>query len=133
MEPLVTVVPDAYIDLLERPLFGHLGTTRPDGDPQVNVMWFDWDGELLRFTHIPKRQKYRNLQANPHISLSVADPDDGYRYVEVRGVVERIEDDPGGRFYMELSARYGEPMTEPPPDAADRIIIVVRPTKAVTH
>jgi PPOX class probable F420-dependent enzyme len=133
LEPIVSVVPESYVDLLERPLFGHLGTTRPDGDPQVNVMWFGWDGELLRFTHIPKRQKYRNIQANPHVSLSVADPDDGYRYVEVRGVVERIEDDPGGRFYMELSARYGEPMTEPPPDADDRIVIVVRPTKAVTH
>ena len=91
-----------YVDLLERPLFGHLGTMRPDGRPQVNVMWFDWDGELLRFTHIPQRQKYRNLQANPRISLSVADPDDGYRYLEVRGLLERIEDDPGGKFYMEL-------------------------------
>jgi hypothetical protein len=34
---------------------------------------------------------------------------------------------------MELSARYGHPMTAPPDDAADRIVLVVRPTKAVTH
>ena len=129
----MSVVPDTYVDLLERPLFGHLGTTRPDGSPQVNVMWFDWDGELLRFTHIPQRQKYRNLEADPRISLSVADPDDGYRYLEVRGELERVEDDPGGRFYMELADRYGQPMSQPPKDADDRIVLVVRPTKAVVH
>lgn len=128
-----SVVPPDFVDLLERPLFGHLGTTRPDGSPQVNVMWFGWDGELLRFTHIPQRQKYRNLQADPRISLSVVDPDTGYRYLEVRGVLERVDDDPDGQFYMELSARYGHPMTAPPDDAADRIVLVVRPTKAVTH
>ena len=133
LDHLLSLVPDTYVDLLERPLFGHLGTTRPDGYPQVNVMWFGWDGEFLRFTHIPQRQKYRNLQINPRISMSVADPDDGYRYLEVRGVLERIEDDPGGKFYMELSARYGHPMSQPPRDADDRIVLVVRPTKAVVH
>lgn len=127
------VVPDTYIDLLARPLFGHLGTTRPDGAPQVNVMWFVWDGELLRFTHIRQRQKYRNLMSNPNISLSVVDPDDGYRCLEVRGQLERIEDDPGGRFYMALSERYGHPMSHPPNDADDRIILVVRPTTVVVH
>ena len=127
------LIPDTHADLLERPLFAHLGTTRPDGDPQVNVMWFVWDGELLRFTHIPQRQKYRNLQANPAISLSIADPDDGNRSIEVRGRLERIEDDAGGQFFMELSARYGEPRTEPPRDADDRIVLVARPTKVVAH
>jgi PPOX class probable F420-dependent enzyme len=129
----LSLVPDAYVDLLERPLFGHLGTVRPDGAPQVNVMWFSWDGELLRFTHIPQRQKYRNLQADPRISLCIADPDNGYRFLEVRGELERIDDDPGGQFYMELAERYGEPMTQPPEDAEDRIILVVRPTKVIPH
>ena len=129
----MSVIPDDYVDLLERPLFGHLGTVRPDGRPQVSVMWFAWDGEFLRFTHIPQRQKYRNLQVNPYLSLSIADPDDGYRTLEVRGVLERIDDDPGGKFYMELSARYGHPLSHPPRDAADRIVLVVRPMATTTH
>ncbi|MCV7177711.1 PPOX class F420-dependent oxidoreductase [Mycolicibacterium sphagni] len=121
-------IPAGYEDLLTRPLYGHLATTRPDGDPQVNPMWFDWDGELLRFTHTTKRQKYRNIAANPHIAMSVVDPDVPYKYLEVRGVVEEIVPDPTGAFYLHLNDRYGGPLTEPPTDAADRVIVVVRPT-----
>jgi PPOX class probable F420-dependent enzyme len=67
-------VPESHQDLLERPLFGHLCTIRPDGAPQSSVMWFDWDGELLRFTHRKDRQKYRNVQHDPRVSMSVHDP-----------------------------------------------------------
>ena len=124
----MVAIPEEYESLLERPVFGHLATVRPDGRPQVNPMWFDWDGELLRFTHTTKRQKYRNIVANPDVAMSVIDPDDPYRFVEVRGVVEEIVPDPTGAFYLQLNDRYSGPLTEPPPDKADRVIIVVRPT-----
>ena len=68
-------IPQGYETLLERPLYGHLATMRPDGSPQVNPMGFDWDGELLRFTHTTKRQKYRNVTANPNVAMSISDPD----------------------------------------------------------
>lgn len=42
-----TVLPESHLDLLTRPLFGHLATTRPDGTPQVNPMWFSWDGAFF--------------------------------------------------------------------------------------
>ena len=68
-------IPDGYAHLLDLPVYGHLATVRPDGSPQVNPMWFAWDGELLRFTHTTKRQKYRNIEANPNVAMSVVDPD----------------------------------------------------------
>ena len=91
-------------------------------------MWFDWDGELLRFTHTTKRQKYRNIAANPNVAMSISDPDNPYRYLEVRGVVEEIVPDPTGAFYLRLNDRYSGPLTEPPADKADRVILIVRPT-----
>lgn len=122
-------IPDDYRDLLERPLFAHLATVRPDGTAQVNPMWFKWDGELLYFTHTAGRQKHRNVSANPTVSISVNDPDQPYKYLEVRGTVERIDRDPEGDFFVELAERYEAPFgTNPPPDAADRVVIVVRPT-----
>jgi PPOX class probable F420-dependent enzyme len=124
----VVAIPDGYEDLLERPLYGHLATIRPDGTAQVNPMWFDWDGELLRFTHTTKRQKYRNVTANPQVAMSIVDPDNPYKYLEVRGDVERIDPDPDGDFYMHLNNRYSGPFTEPPPDHPDRVVFVVRPT-----
>ncbi|BBX01021.1 PPOX class F420-dependent enzyme [Mycolicibacterium moriokaense] len=124
----MAAVPEGYESLLERPLYGHLATVRPDGTPQVNAMWFTWDGERLRFTHTTKRQKYRNIKANPAVAMSVIDPDNPYRYLEVRGVVEEIVPDPEGKFYLELNDRYDGPLTKPPADKADRVILVVRPT-----
>jgi PPOX class probable F420-dependent enzyme len=94
-------------------------------------MWFAWDGERLRFTHTNTRRKYRQLRENPHLALSVVDPDKPYRYLEVRGEVEGIEDDPTGAFYAHLSTRYGRD-GQPPPDAPTRVILVVRPTHVTT-
>jgi PPOX class probable F420-dependent enzyme len=120
-------VPDSHRDLLERPLYGHLATIRPDGGVQVNPMWFTFDGQEIRFTHTVTRQKYRNLLANPALAMSVTDPDRPYRYLEVRGVLDRVEPDPEGKLFSELSARYGSG-GEPPADAADRVILVCRLT-----
>ena len=120
-------IPGSYRDLLDRPLYGHLATVRPDGTAQVNPMWFLFDGTYLKFTHTRTRQKFRNLAANPSAALSVADPDRPYRYLEVRGVLDRVEDDPEGRFYQELSIRYGND-GRAPADAADRVILWIRPT-----
>ena len=66
----MVAIPEEYESLLERPVFGHLATVRPDGRPQVNPMWFDWDGELLRFTHTTKRQKCRSIAISPRIRTS---------------------------------------------------------------
>ena len=122
-----SVVPESHRYLLERPLYGHLATVRPDGTAQVNPMWFAFDGQHLRFTHTSARQKFRNLQANPSMAFSVADPDRPYRYLEVRGVLAEVEPDPTGAFYVELSTRYGAG-GKPPADAADRVVLVMRPT-----
>jgi PPOX class probable F420-dependent enzyme len=127
------IVPQRLRDLLERTLFANLATVREDGTPQVNPMWFAWDGELIRFTHTNFRQKFRNITANPAVAVSIVDPDDPYRYVEVRGVVERVDPDPTGALFVELAARYAQHYRDPfgaapPTDAADRVVIAVRPT-----
>ncbi|MGV9803416.1 PPOX class F420-dependent oxidoreductase [Mycobacterium sp. NPDC003449] len=125
----MVAVPDGYEDLLDRPMFGHLAITRPDGTVQVNPMWFGWDGERLRFTHTTKRQRYRNVTAHPEVAMSIHDPDNPYRYLEVRGVVEEIVPDPTAAFFLELNDRYSGHLTEVPADAPDRVILVVRPTR----
>ncbi len=121
-----STLPASYADLLERPLFAHLATVRPDGSPQSSVMWFAWDGEVLRFTHTKSRQKFRNIERDPRVALSVADPDDPYRYLEVRGVVEAVEDDDAtASFYAALQQRYGNVYEIT--DADERVILTVRP------
>lgn len=130
----MTSIPDELIDLLQRPLFADLATIREDGTPQVNPMWYAWDGEFIKFTHTNYRKKFKNITANPAVALSIIDQDDPYRYLEIRGVVDHIDPDPTGAFFVELATRYQAPFgTGVPQDAADRVIIFVRPTFAGGH
>ena len=89
------VIPQSLADLVERPLYAHLATVRPDGTPQVNPTWFRFDGEYLWLTTTARRQKNRNWQIQPAVALSITDPDRPSRYLEIRGRVERIIPDPG--------------------------------------
>lgn len=122
-------LPASHADLLERPLFAHLATVRPDGAPQTSVMWFAWDGELATFTHTTQRQKYRNVAHEPRVAFSIHDPENPYRFLEVRGQVVSIEPDPGAAFYTSLQERYG--LTFAVRDADVRVVIAVRPTSFV--
>jgi PPOX class probable F420-dependent enzyme len=119
--------------LLERPLFGALGTVRPDNTVQVNPMWFEYDGEHVRFTHTNKRGKFRNLQSNPTMSLLLIDDENPQVYLELRGRLVEVVDDPAGDFYVRLGRRYGDPDAAPPPDKADRVILVMSVEKANGH
>jgi PPOX class probable F420-dependent enzyme len=122
-------IPEHVRALLDRPLLVNLGTVRPDGAPQVNPMWFVFDGEFVWFTHTNVRQKYKNIAHEPRVSVSIIDPDT-FGYVEIRGVVDHIEDDPEAKLYQRLSERYnGSPTT--PDDAPQRVAVAVRPTKIV--
>ena len=126
------IIPGPLADLLDRPLYAHLATVRPDGTPQVNPTWFRFDGEYLWLTTTSKRQKNRNWRAQPAVALSITDPDDPGRYLEVRGRVERILPDPQGAEFVRLAERYGEPQG-PPADAADRIAVAIRPERTTTQ
>jgi PPOX class probable F420-dependent enzyme len=122
--------PASHADLLDRPLFAHLATVRPDGSPQSSVMWFAWDGERIRMTHTKTRQKFANLEREPRVAISIVDPDDGYRFLEVRGTVEGITDDSAdAEFYKSLQKRYG--MDYPITDADVRVIITIRPDRYI--
>lgn len=129
----MTQIPASHLALLEQPNIGHLATLRPDGVIQLNDMWFLYDGENLRFTHTNQRAKFRNLQANPAMTLSVTDPKDMYRYLELRGQLIETIDDPSGGFYQELDRRYGATNPPPPPDAANRVILVMRIDSVNAH
>ena len=126
----MSVIPASHADLLERPVFCHLATIRADGTPHVNPMWFLWDGEFLSFTTSTKRAKYKELSARPNAAVSINDPEAPYRYLELRGVVDRVESDPEGEFFAVLADRYSLPMDGPVGDAPTRVRIYLRPTHA---
>jgi PPOX class probable F420-dependent enzyme len=118
-------IPADYAPLLEQPIYASLGTIRPDDTVQVSPMWFDYDGEHLRFTHTTKRAKYRNLQHNPSMSVALLDPENPFRYLELRGRLVDVVPDTDGDFYVYLGHRYGIADQPVPADVADRVILVM--------
>ena len=46
-------------------------------------MWCDRDGEYGKYSQTKTRQKLRNVERNPHIALSIVDPEDHLRYLGV--------------------------------------------------
>jgi PPOX class probable F420-dependent enzyme len=100
------VIPEGFEDLLQRPIVAHVATVGPSGEPQNNPVWFDWDGEFVKFSQTRTRQKLRNLERNPRTALSIVDPENHLRYLEVRGIVERVEEDPDLDFISAMSEKY---------------------------
>lgn len=123
--PASDTVPARLLPYLQEPNFGFLGTIRPDNTVQVNPMWFEFDGEQIRFTHTTKRQKFRNLKHNPSMSLAISRTGEPYDYVEVRGRLVEVIPDPEGEFYVRLGRRYGDADAKAPDDKADRVILVM--------
>ena len=130
-ERMTPELTDHFHRILSAPVFGHLATVRHDGDVQVNPMWFEFDeaSGTIRFTHTTTRRKFKNLQANPRMTLEALDPEDPHRYVEVRGSLVDVIPDPEGDFYVHLGRRYGNPEQRPPADRADRVILVMQVEK----
>ena len=84
------VIPDSHLDLFKKKAFANLATLMPDGQPQVTPVWVDFDGHHVVINTAEGRQKDKNLKRDGRVALSIMDPDNPYRYLEVRGrVTER--------------------------------------------
>ena len=90
---MMTTIPDGFKDVLtQKKAFASLATVGADGGPQVTPVWFDWDGTHLRFNSAKGRVKDKNVRRTPKVALAIVDPDNPYRYVQIKGrVAEMIE------------------------------------------
>ena len=90
------VIPDSHLDLFKKKAFANLATLMPDGQPQVTPVWVDFDGHHVVINTAQGRQKDKNLKRDGRVALSIMDPENPYRYLEVRGrVTERTLNGPG--------------------------------------
>jgi PPOX class probable F420-dependent enzyme len=83
-------IPEKYRDLFSKRAFASLGTLMPDGSPQVTPVWCDLEGDHVVFNSAKGRQKDRNIRRDPRVALAIIDPDNPYRYLEIRGRVVEI-------------------------------------------
>jgi PPOX class probable F420-dependent enzyme len=91
--------------LLEQPIFASLATIGPDGHPQVTVIWLHVEGDKVVFNTAEGRAKHRNMVADPRVTVMLLDPENGYRYSELRGTVE-VTTDGADQSVDELAQKY---------------------------
>jgi PPOX class probable F420-dependent enzyme len=99
-------IPDGYKDILQKKAFANLATVSTDGSPQVTPVWVDYDGTHIRFNTAKGRVKDQNLRRNPAVALSILDPDNPYRYIQVRGHVRRVTEEGAAAHIDSLAKKY---------------------------
>lgn len=121
----MTVIPLKYADLLETKALVHVATIGPKGEPQSTPVWFGWDGKHILLSMTKLAQKYRNLRRDPRVSLSIVDPKNTYRYLEIRGSVVSIEEDLDQHFVNSMAKKYLDQDVYPWHSPGDEHLIVV--------
>jgi PPOX class probable F420-dependent enzyme len=100
-------IPAAFHDLLtNNKAFAHLATIMQDGSPQVTPVWFDYAGGKIRVNTAKGRVKARNMTEGSRVALSILDPDNAYRYLQIRGAVTRITEEGGEAHIDSLAKKY---------------------------
>lgn len=99
-------IPDKFSDLFQKRAFANLATLMPDGRPQVTPVWIDYDGKNLIVNTAKGRVKDLNMRRDPRVSLAILDPENPYRYVEVRGKVSEVTENGADAHIDKMAKKY---------------------------
>ena len=99
-------IPEKYLDLLQqKKAFANLATTMSDGSPQVTPVWFDYKDGIVRVNTAKGRVKARNLKEGAPVALAIMDPDNPYRYIQLRGL-RRVTEEGTAAHIDSLAKKY---------------------------
>jgi PPOX class probable F420-dependent enzyme len=103
----MAAIPDKFLDLLrEKKAFANLATLMPDGTPQVTPVWFDYTDGVIRVNTAKGRVKARNMKEGVPVALAIMDPDNPYRYIQIRGRVRRVVEVGADQHIDSLAKKY---------------------------
>jgi PPOX class probable F420-dependent enzyme len=98
-------IPEKYLDLLlHKKALASLATLMADGTPQVTPVWFDFVDGKVRVNTATGRVKTRNMHEGAAVALAILDPDNPFRYIQIRGQVTRATTE-GAQDHINLLAR----------------------------
>lgn len=100
------VIPKNYLDLFEKRAFANLATVMEDGRPQVTPVWCDFQDGCVLINSAKGRQKDRNMRRDNRVALSILDPDDPYRYLEIRGKVVEVTEKGAKEHIDKMAKKY---------------------------
>jgi PPOX class probable F420-dependent enzyme len=121
---------DKYSDLFKKKAFANLSTLMQDGSPQVTPVWCDYDGKHVRVNSARGRVKDKNIRRDPRVALAIVDPENPYRYMEIRGKVVEITEKGADDHINSLSNKYlGNPVYPFRQPGEVRVLYKIEPEK----
>ncbi len=127
------VIPEQFRDLFNKKAFASLTTLMPDGSPQTTPVWCDSDGQHVIFNSAKGRQKDRNVRRDPRVAMAIIDPDNPYRYLEIRGKVVEITEQGADAHIDKMAKKYLDkdkyPFRQP---GEVRVVYKIRPEHTST-
>lgn len=126
--------PESHLDLLsdERRAVAYLATVMPDGSPQVTPVWFSYENGELKINTVRGRVKEKNMSSRPQVALLIQDPDESYRYLQVRGLAGGPTEEGAVDHIGRLSQKYeGKPFRALLPNEV-RVIFEIEPSSINT-
>lgn len=103
---MTVAIPESHQDLLAKPIYAVLTTVMPDGQPQSTIVWVNLEDGFVCFNTARGRQKDKNLARNPKVTVALLDPEDPFRWLEVRGTVDGGDEEDGVAHIERLSRKY---------------------------
>jgi PPOX class probable F420-dependent enzyme len=100
------MIPENFMDLFQKKAFASLATLNADGSPQVTPVWIDYDGTHVLVNSARGRRKDANMNERPKVAVAILDPDNPYRYLEIRGTVDRITEDGAAAHIDKMAKKY---------------------------
>ena len=102
----MAAIPESFRDLFQKKAFANLATVNADGSPQVTPVWVDYDGTHVRINTARGRVKDKNLRRQPSVALAIMDPDNPYRYLQIRGRVAEVTEAGADAHIDALAKKY---------------------------
>jgi PPOX class probable F420-dependent enzyme len=126
-------IPDKYRDLFTKRAFASLATLMPDGSPQVTPVWVDLEGDLVLVNTARGRQKDKNMRRDPRVAMAIIDPENPYRYLEIRGRIAEITEEAADAHIDKMAKKYlgadKYPYRQP---SETRVIFKIQPERVNT-
>jgi len=129
-----TTIPDNFRDLFTKRAFASLATRMPNDEVQVTPVWVDVDNGTVLFNSARGRVKDQNVRRDPRVTLTLMDPENPYRYMEIRGRVVDYTEQGADKHIDRLAKKYlgvdKYPYAKP---GEVRVLYRVKPEKVLVH
>ncbi len=121
-------------DLAQAANFAAFTVHLQSGAAMTHVMWVDADDDHVLINTEVHRAKFKAVERDPRVTVTIWEKDDPYTYAEVRGrVVEKVRG-PEARTHIDtLSQKYRGRDFDPGNITSERVILKIAPDVQHSH